>query len=201
MRRILVTGFDPFAGSIVNPSQLVVQGLSNATTDFCEIITGIIPTSYKRSVPELVQMIERCKPDAVLALGEFGGYATIRIERVAVNLADKSSADNDGLVLEEQPIVADGPAAYMATVPVKAMAAAAREAGVPALVSCSADTFVCNYVMYSLLHYLASSPVRAGLVHLPFCPEQTLNRNVPSLPIEADIRAVSAMMPAIFEAM
>ncbi|CAH0327446.1 Pyrrolidone-carboxylate peptidase [Microbacterium sp. Bi128] len=141
-------------------------------------------------------LIATHQPDVVIAVGLAGGRATLTPERVAINLADARIADNAGAQPLDRPVVAGGPAAYFATLPVKAMAAALTDAGLPASVSHSAGTFVCNHVMYAALHATADAPeVRAGFVHVPYAREDA-PADVPSLPLDDIVRGLEIAIRA-----
>ena len=199
--KILVTGFDPFGGETVNPALLAVKQLPPVIAD-AEIITAEVPTVFGEAGARVAAIIAEQQPDAVVCVGQAGGSECLTSERVAINLIDAVIADNAGQQPVDEPVVADGPAAYFATLPVKAMVTAANAEGVPASLSYSAGSYVCNYLMYSVLHYLATGAVggaggaggagaagvadvaggagvavpdgfvRAGFVHVPFVPEQ-----------------------------
>ena len=151
----------------------------------------------------VAEAIEREAPDAVLCLGQAGGRAAITPERVAINVDDARIPDNAGEQPVDRPTVPGGPAAYFATLPVKAMAEAIRAAGVAAEVSNTAGTFVCNHLMYAVLHLLAERypGVRAGFMHVPFVPEQTGDKpGQPSMPLADMVRGLTAAVGAIFGA-
>jgi len=169
-----VTGFEPFAGSPVNPSQQLAQALAEDPPPGLHTRGLILPVDGAAAPGVIVDAIESERPDIVIMMGQATGRAVISIERVAINLLDYAIPDNTGAVLVDQPVVADGPAAYFATVPVRAMLDAVRQAGVPGELSLSAGAYLCNQVLYAALHHIACRglPVRAGFVHLPALPEQ-----------------------------
>jgi pyroglutamyl-peptidase len=182
---ILLTGFEPFGGEPVNPSQALVRALHGERIGGCEIVGETLPCEFGHSVAALEQAIERCRPALVLALGQAGGRTDLSLERVAINVDDARLPDNAGASPVDVPIVAGGPAAYFSTLPIKAMVAALRDAGIPASVSQSAGTYVCNHVFYALQHRLAGSSVRSGFMHLPWLPEQAARQpGQPSLPLQ-----------------
>lgn len=213
--KILVTGFDPFGGETVNPALLAVKQLPPVIAG-AEIITAEVPTVFGEAGARVAAIIAEQQPDAVVCVGQAGGSACLTPERVAINLIDAVIADNAGQQPVDEPVVADGPAAYFATLPVKAMVTAANAEGVPASLSYSAGSYVCNYLMYSVLHYLATGGVsgaggaggagvavpdglvRAGFVHVPFVPEQLpADSNKPSLPLPDIVRGLTAMLAAV----
>lgn len=155
MKTVLITGFEPFGGEQINPSREVVSQLDNAIIAGCRVVARQLPCVFGESLSVLNSAIDTLSPSLVLAIGQAGGRTDITVERVAINVDDARIPDNKGQQPVDEPIVAGGPAAWFSTLPVKAMVAAMREAGVPASVSQTAGTFVCNHVMYGLLHKLS----------------------------------------------
>lgn len=193
---ILVTGFEPFGGEPVNPSQQAVARLASRC-DSLAIATRILPVSFDRALPALQAAITKTAPAIVLCVGEAGGRAELSLERIAVNLVDARLPDNDGRQPIDGPVAADGPAAYFATLPVKEAAAALREAGLPAALSLSAGTFVCNHVFYGLLHFAATRglPLRGGFLHVPALPEQAARHpGMPSMAAEEIARGIAVVL-------
>ena len=173
MAGVLITGFEPFGGEQLNPSWEVVRGLDNAIIAGCRVVARQLPCVFGESLTVLNSAIDTLSPSLVLAVGQAGGRTDITVERVAINVDDARIPDNKGNQPVDKPIVADGPAAWFSTLPIKAMVAAMREAGVPASVSQTAGTFVCNHVMYGLLHKLRDlSEVKGGFIHIPYLPQQ-----------------------------
>ncbi len=172
--RALLTAFEPFAGEAINPSMPVVAALGASPPPGLAVTTLVLPVVYRRAWPELASALAGRAPDLLLMVGLDGGRADLAVERIAVNLDDSPLADNAGERRSDMPVLPGGPAAYFATVPVKAMAAAARDAGVAAVVSHSAGAFLCNHVLYRACHHAATeaSALRCGFVHLPWLPEQ-----------------------------
>lgn len=175
-QRILLTGFEPFGGETVNPSADVVHALHGSTIAGHEVVVLELPCEFERSLVVLDDAIKAHAPTLVLALGQAATRNELCVERVAINLDDARIPDNAGAEPIDAPVVRGGPAAYFSTLPVKAMVAAMREAGVPASVSYSAGTYVCNHVFYWLQHRLAGSGVRSGFLHLPLLPVQAARR-------------------------
>lgn len=166
--KALVTGFEPFAGEDVNASLEAVRRLPPRIGTL-DIVTAELPTSYARSHATLEAAIARARPQIVLCVGQAGERAALCVERIAVNLQDARIADNDGATPIDAPVIAGGPAAYFATLPVKAAVAALQAAGLPAEASNSAGTFVCNQVFYGLMHLAAAGKhrFRGGFLHVP----------------------------------
>ncbi|WP_042377370.1 pyroglutamyl-peptidase I [Streptacidiphilus melanogenes] len=199
MTRVLLTGFEPFDGETTNPSweaaRLVAEG---PHPEGMEVTSVLLPCVFDASVGALREAIRKTEPDLVLALGQATGRAGISVERVAVNLSDARIPDNAGQQPVDQPVVPGGPAAYFAALPVKACVAAVREAGVPASLSHTAGTFVCNHVFYALLHLIATERphLRGGFVHVPAAPDQVLDQAVPSLPTATVAHGLRALLTA-----
>ena len=171
--KALVTGFDAFGGDKINPSSLAVARLRKRIGDVV-VRTAELPTSYARSAEALEAAIDKAKPDIVLCVGQAGGRAELCLERVAINIQDARIRDNDGRQPIDKPVVADGPAAHFTTLPIKACVAEMRKAGLPAAVSNTAGTFVCNHIFYALMDIAARHPIpmRGGFLHIPYVPDQ-----------------------------
>ena len=200
MLRVLVTGFEPFGGGSVNPSEQAAHALAAAPPPGLRLAAAVLPVTYAGALPALRAAIARHEPDVVLALGLAGGRPHIAVERVAINIDDARIADNDGARLIDAPVVAGGPAAYFATVPIKAITAAIRAALVPAEVSQSAGTFLCNHVFYQCCHIAAIERpgLRAGFLHLPWLPEQAIARpGEASMTLAAMLTGLRAALAAL----
>ena len=163
--KIMMTGFEPFGGESMNPALEAVRRLPDRVAG-AEIVKVELPTVYGRAGEVLEEAVRRELPDAVLCVGQAGGRSGILVERVAINLRDTKAPDNGGRQPVDEAVREDGPAAYFSSVPVKRMVAAIREAGIPAFLSYSAGTFVCNDILYSLLHLAARDyPAMKGGIH------------------------------------
>ena len=171
--KALVTGFEPFGGERVNASLEAVRRLPPAIGTL-EILTAELPTSYARSFPALEAALLRAQPDVVLCVGQAGDRPALSVERVAVNIRDARIPDNDGAQPVDVPVVPGGPAAYLASLPARAIVASLRAAEIPAQLSMSAGTFVCNHVFYGLMHFAATRGrrLRGGFIHVPCLPPQ-----------------------------
>jgi pyroglutamyl-peptidase len=196
--KILLTAFDPFGGASVNPALEAVK-LVTGNLPGVEIVKLEVPTVFRKSIETVTAAIDREKPDAVLCIGQAGGRPDLTPERIAINVDDARIPDNEGKQLLDTPVVSGGPAAYFATLPIKAMVAAIREAGLPASVSNTAGTFVCNHLMYGVLHHLATHcpRVRGGFMHVPFIPSQVVDRPAPSMAVTDIARGIEAAISAI----
>ncbi|HFQ8924328.1 TPA: pyroglutamyl-peptidase I [Citrobacter freundii] len=192
MKTVLITGFEPFGGESVNPSWEVVSGLDNVIIGGCRVVARQLPCVFGESLAVLNGAIDALSPSLVLAVGQAGGRTDITVERVAINVDDARIVDNQGQQPVDVPVVADGPAAWFSTLPIKAMVVAMRNAGIPASVSQTAGTFVCNHVMYGLLHKLRDAPaVKGGFIHIPYLPQQAAQHpGVPSMAAETVRRAL-----------
>jgi len=171
---ILLTGFAPFEGAAINPSWEAVSALKGKRIAGHRVVARELPTEFGASLKTLRAAIRDSKPSLVLCVGLAAGSTRISLERVAINVDDARIPDNAGAQPVDVAVVAGGPAAYFATLPLKAMLVALREAGIPAEVSQTAGTFVCNHVFYGLMHALRRrSTVRAGFIHVPYPALQT----------------------------
>ncbi|KRD40044.1 pyrrolidone-carboxylate peptidase [Lysobacter sp. Root916] len=183
---VLLTGFAPFGGESSNPSWDAVQRLAGKSVRGHRIVTRCLPCVFGASLRELRAAIRDTRPALVLCVGQAGGRSQLSLERIAINVDDARIPDNDGACPIDEPVVAEGPAAYFSDLPIKAMLAALRAAGIPAEISQTAGTYVCNHVFYGLMHALRRSPgVRGGFVHIPYSPAQAAQHpGAPSLSIE-----------------
>ena len=199
--KILVTGFDPCGGEKINPALEAVKSLPSEIHG-AEIHWVEIPTVFYKAADVLETAIIRYQPDAVLCIGQAGGRASLTPERVAINQDDARIPDNQGNQPIDTPIRLDGQAAYFSTLPIKAMVQAIKEEGLPATVSNTAGTFVCNHLMYQAL-YLADkkfSHMRAGFMHIPYMTEQVINKpNTASMNLTDIVRGIEAAIGAIVE--
>ena len=199
--KILVTGFDPFGGEKVNPALEAVKSLPSVIHG-AEIRWVEIPTVFYQSAEVLEAEIDRYQPDVVLCIGQAGGRASLTPERVAINQDDARIPDNQGNQPIDTPIRLDGEAAYFSTLPIKAMVKAIKEEELPASVSNSAGTFVCNHLMYQAL-YLADKKfpnMRAGFMHIPYMTEQVINKpNTASMNLADIVKGIEAAIGAIVD--
>lgn len=177
---ILLTGFDPFDGHTLNPSWRIAQALDGQRIAGHRVVSAQLPTIFGASLQELDALIARHNPAVTLCLGQAGGRQALSLERVGININDARIPDNAGCQPIDTPVVPGGPAAYFSNLPVKAMLQAVQCAGVPCEVSQTAGTFVCNHVLYGLMHLLhrqrtqatGSAGARGGFMHVPWLPEQ-----------------------------
>jgi len=195
---ILLTGFDPFGGEAINPAWEAVSRIPDHVNGH-RIVKVQVPTEFESAASVVLEARDACGADAILCVGQAGGRSAISVERVAINLADGRIPDNAGYQPVDQPLFEDGPAAYFSTVPVKAMVAAIQHEGIPAVVSYTAGTYVCNALLYQLLRRLAlrrCMPIPTGFIHIPYAPEQVVNKpsGTPSMAIDTVVQALMAAL-------
>ena len=191
---ILLTGFDPFGGSAHNPSWLIAQALHGQRIAGHQVVAAQLPTVFGQSLQRLQSLLQEHQPHITLCIGLAGGRAALSIERIGININDARIPDNRGAQPIDTPVQAGGPAAYFASLPIKAMLRAVQRAGVPCEVSQTAGTFVCNHVLYGLMHLLAqgAAPLgaRGGFVHVPWLSGQ----GEPHLPLRDMVRGIHAAL-------
>jgi len=191
MKRVLLTGFEPFAGASLNPSEQIVNALKARQIEGVELHTAVLPVVFTESSELLRHLIKLHKPDVVICLGQAEGRREISFERVAINLDDARLADNAGRVILDQPVVAGGPTAHLTTLPVKEMVAVVRAEGIAAGLSTTAGTFVCNHIFYAMQNELAETSVVSGFIHVPLMPEQAGEfEGLPTMPLDQQVRAI-----------
>lgn len=195
MKKLLITGFDPFGGATVNPAREAVMALPDSVGDWS--LTKLeIPTVFGLAAETVLAAAEALEPDAILCVGQAGGRKAITPEVVAINLREASIPDNLGYTPKNQPVIAHAPAAYFSTLPVREIVAAVQTAGVPCALSYSAGAFVCNDLLYTLLHHYDKTDVRVGFIHIPYLPEQA-GEGVASLPLEDAVRGLTAAIQTL----
>jgi pyroglutamyl-peptidase len=173
MKTVLLTGFEPFNKEPVNPAWEAVRALDGWREAGFRVVARQLPCVFGAAIDTMRGAIEELHPELVIAVGQAGGRPDFSVERVAINIDDAPLEDNGQKQPVDQPIVAGGPAAYFSTLPIKAIVHAVRGAGIPASVSQTAGTFVCNHLFYGLMHLQSSRPgMRAGFIHIPYLPEQ-----------------------------
>ncbi|AKJ29504.1 pyroglutamyl-peptidase I [Caldimonas brevitalea] len=174
MKSVLLTGFEPFDRETVNPSIEAVLAVEAAGICGVRLVTAELPCAFDTSAEQMRRLLEQHRPDLIVAVGQAGGRTELTLERVAINLDDARIPDNAGAQPIDRPVVAGGPAAYFSSLPLKATVQALRKGGIPASVSYTAGTFVCNHLFYALMHEVATLQrvCRAGFVHVPYLPAQ-----------------------------
>lgn len=174
--RVLLTGFDAFGGDAINPSWLAVRALHGRQMAGHAVVAAQLPTVFGEALRALHVLLVKHQPALVICVGQAGGRSALSLERIAINVDDAPIPDNAGAQPIDAPVAPGAPAAYFSTLPIKAMLAALQREGLPAEVSQTAGTFVCNHVFYGLMHTIAANPelhhTRGGFVHVPWLPEQ-----------------------------
>lgn len=197
---VLITGFSPFGGEIINPSWQAVQALDGLDIGGFIVHTKELPCEFDTSLDVLNKAIDKYAPQLVLCIGQAGGRADISIERVAININDARIADNAGNQPIDTPVIPSGPSAYFTNLPIKRILIALQQAEIPVSVSNTAGTFVCNHVMYGLLHNIAlnHTDIKGGFVHIPYLPSQATHHcGAPSM---SQATVISALKVIICEA-
>jgi pyroglutamyl-peptidase len=177
MKNILLTGFTPFDGESMNPSFECLKNIEN-NIDGYQIIKKEIETSFLNSHQQLLSYLNLYKPVAVILIGQAGGAKNIRIERVAINIQDARISDNLGYMPVDQAIIKSAPNAYFSTLPVRKIVENLLDEGIPAVLSYSAGTFVCNHLMFHLLHQIEQSNIKipGGFIHVPYVFSQIIDK-------------------------
>ncbi len=198
--KILVTAFDPFGGETINPAHLAVSLLKDNIAG-ASIIKLTVPTIFDQSINTVYDEIIKENPDIVLCVGQAGGRSHMTVEKVAINLNDARIPDNGGNQPMDTTTYMDGENAYFSNLPVKAMVSYMRENGIPASVSYTAGTFVCNHLMYGILYHIHKSfhHIRGGFIHVPFIPSQVSTRNdaMPSMSLDMIVTGLELAITAI----
>ena len=197
--KILLTAFTPFDGESINPALEAMKLLPDKIGQL-EVPKLEVPTVFGKSARLVLETMEQEKPDYVLSIGQAGGRAEITPERIAINIDDAGIPDNEGNQPTDRPIYPDGENAYFSTLPVKAIVEAIKREGIPASISNSAGTYVCNHLMYSVLYSIKKNalPIKAGFIHVPYIPEQTVNKkDKASLSLEEIVRGLEAALREI----
>ncbi|MBD1557603.1 pyroglutamyl-peptidase I [Vibrio sp. S9_S30] len=193
METVLITGFEPFGGAAINPALEAVKQLEGRALKGGRIVTCAVPVVRYESVDVVKKAIQTHNPDIVITVGQAAGRDAITPERVAINLDDFRIPDNGGLQPIDEPVVAGGPDAYFSTLPIKAICQTLSEHDIPATVSNTAGTYVCNHLFYGVQHFLAKSNTRHGFVHIPLLPEQAEELNMPGMPLNTIIEGLVLM--------
>jgi len=192
---VLLTGFEPFGGESVNPSWEIARALDGWVCEGRTVRAVRLPCAFGDALRTLDDALAAHRPELVVCLGQAGGRTEISIERAALNVDDARIPDNLGRQPIDTAVVPAGPSAYFSTLPIKALAHDLRRAGIPAAVSNTAGTFVCNHVFYALMHRLATVPAlaqaRGGFVHVPYTPEQVVDRpGTPAMALELQVEGI-----------
>ena len=203
--KILVTGFDPFGGEKINPALETIKRLPDTILG-AQIIKLEIPTVVGKSLAKINEIVEKEHPDVVLSIGQAGGRAEISVERIGINIDDFRIPDNEGNQPVDEPIIKGAPPAYFVTIPIKAIVESIRQKNIPASVSNTAGTFVCNHVCFGVAHLAAiraaaGKSMKSGFIHIPFLPEQVIGKPAltPSMSLEMIVKGIELAIEAIVE--
>jgi pyroglutamyl-peptidase len=201
--KFLLTGFEAFDQSTINPSAEIVKAITADPQYATFVQTLILPVDTKTAPPALMQTIKLHQPDVILCLGEAAHRPVVSIERVALNLLDFRIPDNSGVICQDEAIIPYGPAAYFSTIPVRQIFQNLLQAGIPAELSLSAGTYLCNQILYTVLHQIAvnQSKQTAGFIHVPSLPQQVVEKNkvYPSMALETSLSAVKQIINTILD--
>lgn len=193
--RLLITGFEPFGGESVNPSWEAVKNLPEIIGSF-QLTKHQIPVEYGKAADLVTQRASICKADVILCVGQAGGRSGVTPEAIGINLRDAAAPDNSGVLQKNVPVIPGGPDAYFTTVPVRDMVDAIRTVNIPASLSLSAGAYVCNDVLYTLLHRYHGTNTKVGFIHVPHLTEQA-KEGVPCLSLEKIVTALTAGISAM----
>ncbi|MCP5097532.1 MAG: pyroglutamyl-peptidase I [Chloroflexi bacterium] len=200
--KLLLTGFEPFDSQTINPSQLVVEHITQTAVSHIELVTAVLPVDRYEGPDTLIRTFIKAQPDAVICLGEASRNAAIAVEQVAINLLHFNIPDNKQNQPVDKPIQPEGAAAYFSTLPVRKMVENINAAHIPAKLSLSAGAHLCNQVMYTILHYLNRYQMKipAGFIHLPQLPQQVVGKRPipPSMSLETACQGVLVAINTLF---
>lgn len=193
MKKILLAGFDPFGEEKINPATEAIKNINGEVIENHVISTLEVSTIFDECIHQLEEAINKINPDLVICIGQAGGRPHIDLERIAINVNDARIPDNNGKQPIDTPVIPAAPAAYWSTLPIKAIVESLKDNGIPASISQTAGTFVCNHIFYGLMHelYTKHSSIRGGFIHVPFLPEQTVSKpGQPSLSLDIIVRGL-----------
>lgn len=194
MKRVLLTGFEPFNNASLNPSQEVIRRITHSSL----VAKEVLPVTFSSATKRLIELIELHQPEVVISLGQAEGRSQITPEQVAINLDDAKIADNAGEIATERKISKEGPDAYFTTLPVRSIVAKLQAKQIPAALSLSAGTFVCNHLFYNLQSYCKEREILSGFIHLPLMDEQSAEfPGKPTMRIEEIVRAIGLVLDEV----
>ena len=199
MKKVLITGFEPFGGDKINPALEAVKLIEGRQLNGGEIVICQVPVVRYEAIDAVMAAIEEHKPDVVITVGQAAGRAGITPERVAINMDDFRIPDNGGIQVVDEPVYQDAPDAYFSTLPIKAMVKAMQEQGIPAQVSNTAGTFVCNHLFFGVQHQLAKTNIRHGFIHIPLLPEQATTGERPSMSLQVIAEGLAVAAQAVID--
>jgi pyroglutamyl-peptidase len=178
MKKVLITGFEPFGGELINPSYEAIKNINRRHLD-CELFILEVPTEFYNSSKIVIETMHKIEPDVIILVGQAGGRKEISIERIAINIDDSNVGDNRGIKPIDNIISLFGESAYFSSLPIKKILEKLKDNFIPAGISNSAGTYVCNHLMYNILHEVKErglDHIQAGFIHVPYIPEQTTNK-------------------------
>jgi pyroglutamyl-peptidase len=199
MKTLLITGFEPFGGDNKNPALEAVKRLEGIQLDGARVVTCTVPVVLQTSIDAVISAIKTHQPDYVMTVGQAGGRTAITPERVAINIDDYRIPDNAGNQPIDQKVVENGPDAYLSTLPIKAMVKAMQDKGIPAQLSNTAGTFVCNHLFYGIQHYLRDTKINHGFVHIPLMTNQCLDGSKPTMSLDTIVEGLTIAAQAIVD--
>ncbi|WP_299690264.1 pyroglutamyl-peptidase I [uncultured Vibrio sp.] len=199
MKKVLITGFEPFGGAAINPALEAVQRLNDAVLKGGQIVTCEVPVVRYESIDTVKAAIDTHQPDFVITVGQASGRAAITPERVAINVDDFRIPDNKGLQPIDEPVIEGGPDAYFTTLPIKAITKSLQQHNIPCQVSNTAGTFVCNHLFYGIQHYLAQKNTPHGFVHIPLLPEQDSSGKQPTMTLDIIVEGLRLLAQAVID--
>lgn len=198
MKKILLTGFEKFHTASSNPSEAIVKELE--TQKIPGLITAVLPVTFGESWQKLKTLIDTHSPDLVIALGQAEGRSQITPEKIAINLEDARIPDNGGNQPTNQPIIAGGPDGLFSTLPIEKLVDHLKKQNIPAGISLTAGTFVCNHLFYSLQHYGIDKDFKSGFIHVPLMDSQASEfSGLPTLPLDTLVMAIKEILTLLFD--
>lgn len=195
MKQLLITGFEPFGKDTVNPSWEAVKMLDDSIGEY-QVTKLLVPTVFGLAAQTVLEKAADLNPDVILCVGQAGGRCGITCEVAALNLREAPIADNTGSMPQNEPVVPEGENAYFSTVPVRRMVEKITSQDIPCTLSYSAGVYVCNDLLYTLLHHYRDSSTLVGFIHVPYLPKQASGRAA-SLPLTVIVQALCAAVEAL----
>lgn len=196
MKRVLLTGFEPFNNATLNPSKEVVEKINHRSI----VAKEVLPVVFSKAAKRLIELIEEVKPEVVIALGQAEGRPQINLERVAINYMQGQIADNEGVFALSGEISKDAPAAYFSTLPLELISQSLTAVKIPVAISLSAGSFLCNHIFYSMQHHLHGKGAHSGFIHLPLISEQSNEfPNLATIELEMMLKAINTILDVITE--
>jgi len=196
VKRVLLTGFEPFNNATLNPSKEVVEKTNHRSI----VAKEVLPVVFSKAAKRLIELIEEVKPEVVIALGQAEGRPQINLERVAINYMHGQIADNEGVFALSGEISKDAPAAYFSTLPLELISQSLTAVKIPVAISLSAGSFLCNHIFYSMQHHLHGKGAHSGFIHLPLISEQSNEfPNLATIELEMMLKAINTILDVITE--